>query len=246
MSVNTLVILPTYNERGNLRPLASQLLTVEPDLGIVVVDDASPDGTGQVADELHRKHLDRVRVIHRPGKLGLGTAYMAGFRLALEEKIERVVTMDADNSHDPGHLPDLLTASRADAALVIGSRYVTGGATPDFPLRRRLLSGLANYAAHAIGGLKARDATSGYRCYSKQVLSALPLESIRSEGYSFLVELLYHAENAGFEIHEVPITFRDREHGVSKISRDEVRRAIRTVLRLGLKRIVGFRESTGR
>lgn len=238
MSLSTLVILPTFNERNNLRKLVTRLLEVEDDLGVIVVDDASPDGTGQVANELRRQSPDRVSVIHRPSKLGLGTAHLAGFRLALDKGAEQVVTMDADNSHSPAHLAPMLARSRQGAGLVIGSRYVAGGATPDFPLRRRLLSGTANYLAHWIVGLNAKDTTSGYRCYNRSVLTALPLDSIKSEGYSFLVELLYYAEKGGFEIAEVPITFTDREHGISKISREEVKRAIKTVLRLGWRRLL--------
>lgn len=234
---NVLVVLPTYNERKNLSQLVLRLLAIEHELGVLIVDDASPDRTGDIADELVRAHPERVSVIHRPGKLGLGTAYVTGFRRAMEGEVVYVVTMDADWSHNPEQLPGLLASSQAGADLAIGSRYVSGGDTPDFPLRRRVLSRSANLAAQTIGGLKARDATSGYRCYKIDLLRALPLDSIRSEGYSFLVELLFHAEKGGFKIAEVPIVFSDREHGISKISREEIGRAVVTVLRLGLRRI---------
>lgn len=238
-AIRTLVVLPTYNERGNLRQLIPRLLEVDAGLGVVVVDDASPDGTGKVAEELHRELPARVRVIHRPAKLGLGTAYLAGFRFGLELGARRIVTMDADLSHHPRHLPALLEASGRGYDLVIGSRYVPGGATPDFPLHRRLLSRTANLVAHAVAGLAARDATSGYRCYRSATLAALPLDSIRSDGYSFLVELLFLVQSSGARIAEVPISFEDRAHGVSKISRSEIGKAVVTVLRLARRRLRG-------
>lgn len=235
------VVLPTYNERANLARLAERLLAVQEGLCLVVVDDASPDGTGEVADGLARQHPGRVFVMHRPAKLGLGTAHLEGFRIALELDRSWIVTMDADLSHDPADLPSVLAPLAEGAQLVIGSRYVAGGATPDFPLRRRLLSGTANLVAHSIAGLSARDATSGFRCYDRGLLTRLPLSSIRSDGYSFLIEMLFLAQAAGCRIAEVPIVFRDREHGVSKISRTEVRKAVATVLRLGLRRLRRWR-----
>lgn len=232
-----LVVVPTYNERRNLARLVPLLLAVDPELGVVVVDDASPDGTGQVADRLAVEHPGRVRAIHRPGKLGLGTAYLAGFRCGLDLGAELVVTMDADFSHHPRHLPAILRAAGRDSDLVIGSRYVAGGDNPDSPLVRRFVSNVANLGAHWIAGLVARDATAGFRCYRRVVLAALPLAEIRSSGYSFLVDLLFLVQNAGFRITEVPIVFEDRKHGASKISREEIGKAVLTLLRLGWRRL---------
>lgn len=231
------VVLPTYDERANLGRLAARLLDEPAEPALVVVDDASPDGTGDLADDLARRHPERVRVIHRPRKMGLGTAHLEGIRLALELGRSRVVTMDADLSHDPAHLPALLAAMDAGADLAIGSRYVPGGATPGFRRRRRFLSATANLVAHAVVGLTARDTTSGFRCYSRELLERLPLEEIRSDGYSFLVEMLFLAQRHGARIVEVPIVFRDRRHGVSKISRVEILHAVATVLRLGGRRL---------
>jgi len=235
----TLVVLPTYNERENLRQLVDLLLQIEPELGIVVVDDASPDGTGTLADDLSRERASRLQVIHRAGKLGLGSAYLEGFRLGLAMGADTIVTMDADFSHDPAHLDRMLEVSRHGADLVIGSRYIAGGSTPDFPLHRRVLSATANVVAHALVGLRARDATAGFRCYKRRVLLALPLDVIRSNGYSFLIEILFLVQRFGFDVVEVPIVFRDRTRGASKISKDEIWKAVVTVLRLTWLRFAG-------
>ena len=232
-----LVVLPTYNERNNLARLVGLLLEVRPDLGVVVVDDASPDGTGRIADQLNRENPARVQVIHRGAKLGLGTAYLAGFRVGLDLGVEFIVTMDADFSHHPRHLPAVFQAAAGDVDLVIGSRYVKGGANPDSPLYRRFISQVANLCAHFVAGLSARDATAGFRCYHRRVLQALPLNRIKSSGYSFLVEILFLVQRAGFKVAEVPIVFEDRKHGTSKISRHEIRKAVLTLLRLGWRRL---------
>lgn len=230
------VVLPTYNERENLERMVALLRQLPEAPSIIVVDDASPDGTGELADALAARD-SRIRVLHRPGKAGLGTAYLAGFALALEAGHQLILTMDCDFSHHPRYVPQLLRRAEEGADLVIGSRYVPGGGTPDFPLSRKILSGSANLVAHVVAGLKARDTTAGFRCYHRRVLETLPLGKIRSNGYSFLVEMLFLIQNAGFRIEEVPIVFEDRKAGKSKISRQEIYKAIHVILRLGLRRL---------
>jgi glycosyltransferase involved in cell wall biosynthesis len=236
---DTLIVLPTYNERDNLPALIDMLLELPVDLGVIVVDDHSPDGTGEIADKMAAKNPQHVFVIHRSGKLGLGTAYLAGFRDGLATGAARLMTMDADFSHHPRYIPDIVEASISGYDLVIGSRYIRGGSTPDFPLRRRILSNGANMVARTMLGLKARDVTAGFRCYRREVLEAMPLNSIFSSGYSFLVEMLYLVQRAGFSVGEVPITFEDRKEGKSKISEREIIKAMYTVVRLSWRRIFG-------
>lgn len=234
---STYIVLPTYNEIENITTIIPLLLELPLDLAIVVVDDGSPDGTGDAADAFADAHPERVHVIHRQGKLGLGTAYLAGFAFALQRpETQRIMTMDADFSHHPRYLPAIVEKS-AQYDLVIGSRYVKGGGTPDFPLYRVILSYTANLIAHTLLGLKARDATAGFRCYRREVLEKLPLERIFSSGYSFLIEMLFLVQRAGFTIGEVPIIFMDRTEGASKISRIEIGRAMYTVLRLAFRRL---------
>lgn len=236
--MSTIVVLPTYNEAENLARLIPQLLDLPCSLNILVVDDDSPDGTGELADRFAAQYPSRVEVIHRAGKLGLGTAYLAGFRRALERGADNVLTMDADFSHDPRYIPELLT-HQADADLVIGSRYVAGGGAVDSPLTRRLISRVANFAAHFMLGLKARDVTAGFRLYRRAVLESIPLDRIFSSGYSFLTEMLFLVEQRGWRVTEAPILFRDRTHGQSKISQDEIFKALYTVARLTFRRIRG-------
>jgi glycosyltransferase involved in cell wall biosynthesis len=228
--------LPTYNEVENIEQLVPQVLALPGDLRVLVVDDNSPDGTGALADRLASAQPDRVDVIHRSGKLGLGTAYLAGFRKALALGAGAVLTMDADFSHHPRYIPELV-ARLAQADLVIGSRYVPGGRAVDSPFSRRLLSQGANSIAHGLLGLHARDVTAGFRLYRREVLAALPLDRIFSSGYSFLIELLYLVERRGWRVAEVPILFRDRTLGRSKISRAEIFRALYTVARLTYRRL---------
>lgn len=236
--MSTIVVLPTYNEVENLARLVPQLLDLPCSLNVLVVDDNSPDGTGEQADRLAAQSSGRVEVIHRAGKLGLGTAYLTGFRRALERGADNVLTMDADFSHDPHYIPELL-ARQAEADLVIGSRYVAGGGAVDSPLTRRLISRVANFAAHSMLGLKARDVTAGFRLYRRAVLESIPLDRIFSSGYSFLTEMLFLVEQHGWRVAEVPILFRDRTHGQSKISQDEIFKALYTVARLTFRRIRG-------
>jgi dolichol-phosphate mannosyltransferase len=210
-----LVIVPTYNERENLPILVPQLLEI-PDLRVLVVDDASPDGTGAVADALAMSSDGRVSVMHRTGPRGLGLAYLEGIRHALDTDADVICQMDADLSHQPAHLPVMLDAIR-DADLVIGSRYVPGGRIVNWPLRRKLLSRGANAYIRAVCSLAARDCTSGFRCWRRSALASLPLHRIDAEGYAFLVQMLHEALDAGCTVAETPITFVERENGQSKL-----------------------------
>lgn len=217
MSRSSLVIVPTYNERGNLASLVGGLMRHE-QVRLMVVDDQSPDGTGALADRLASEHPGRIVVMHRSGRRGLGRSYVDGITRAIKEPVDVICQMDADLSHDPAHLPALVAAT-ADADLVIGSRYVTGGAIVNWPLRRRLLSRGANTYIRAVTRMSVRDCTSGYRCWRRDILADLPLERFFSDGYSFLVEMLFVANRRGCRIAEVPITFVERRVGESKVSR---------------------------
>ena len=231
----TAVIIPTYNESENIERLVRLILALPLELSVIVVDDNSPDGTGQIADRLVAED-ERVHVIHRPGKLGLGTAYVAGFQQALQLGAECIVTMDADFSHHPCYIPALVSHSNG-AQVVVGSRYVPGGGTRYCSLKRRLLSRGANGFARLMLGLEARDCTAGFRCYRRKALEAIDLQAILSNGYSFLIEMLYQCQRRGYRTCEIPIIFEDRRHGVSKISHREIFKAICTVLRLVWRRL---------
>lgn len=211
-----LVIVPTYNERENLPLMAAELLQIA-EVGLLIVDDGSPDGTGQLADQLAATHHDRVAVIHRTGRRGLGLSYMDGMREALRTSATFICQMDADLSHNPADVPRLVAAAR-DADLVIGSRYVPGGSIQNWPMRRRLLSAFANRYVRRVTGLRVRDCTSGFRCWRREALARLPLNRIRSDGYALMVELLWEAEAAGCRVAEMPITFVERRRGASKLS----------------------------
>jgi glycosyltransferase involved in cell wall biosynthesis len=239
MGIDTFVIVPTYNEADNLDDLLEQLLALPVQIGAIVVDDNSPDGTGNLADRWMSNHPGRVYVVHRAAKLGLGTAYIAGFKKALHEVgAERILTMDADFSHDPRYIPALIALSRTKH-VVIGSRYAPGGGTRNCTRKRIWLSRGANFIARALLGLKARDATAGFRLYRREVLLSIPLDEIFSSGYSFLVEMLFLCQRRGWQIGEVPIIFEDRRKGQTKISRQEIFKAQYTVLRLFLRRLRG-------
>jgi dolichol-phosphate mannosyltransferase len=212
-----LVIVPTFNERDNL-PVLAKALMAYPEVSLLVVDDQSPDGTGALADELARAYPGRIEVMHRTGRRGLGRSYVDGIRSALDRPVDVICQMDADLSHDPRHLRDLIDASeRAD--VVIGSRYVPGGAVVNWPLQRRLLSRFANGYIRLVTRLSARDCTSGYRCWRREALARVPLDRTGSEGYSFLVEMLFAAAALGLTFAEVPITFVERRRGESKLSK---------------------------
>jgi dolichol-phosphate mannosyltransferase len=214
--MNAVVIIPTYNERENIPPLVDALL-LHDGVRVLVVDDQSPDGTGAVADEAARTHPGRVDVLHRRSKRGFGRSYVDGITQAIAAGADLICQMDADFSHDPARLPDLLAAA-ADADVVIGSRYVQGGAVVNWPRRRLLLSRFANMYVRAVTHVKARDCTSGYRCWRREALASLPLDQFVSDGYSFLVEMLFIASRQGRRIVEVPITYTERREGQSKMS----------------------------
>ncbi len=237
------VVIPTYNEAENIEPLVSRLLALPLSLRVIVVDDNSPDGTGEIVDRLAAAD-GRVIPIHRPAKLGLGTAHIAGFRRALADGAALVLSMDADFSHDPRYIPAMVERMQA-CDLVIGSRYVRGGGTRFCTLPRKLLSWGANAFARAMLGLRARDCTAGFRCYRREVLERVALDDIFSEGYSFLIEMLYRAQYLGYRIGEVPIVFENRRRGASKVSKKEIYRAMYTVFRLRLGRLPWARRATG-
>ena len=211
-----LVIVPTFNERANL-PVLTKALMQYPEVSMLVVDDKSPDGTGALADELAREYPGRIEVMHRTARPGLGRSYIDGIRSVLDRRVDVICQMDSDLSHDPRHLRDLIAASE-HADVVIGSRYVPGGAVVNWPLRRRLLSRFANIYIRLVTRLSPRDCTSGYRCWRREALASMPLDQSGSEGYSFLVEMLFAASAAGLKFAEVPITFVERRQGESKLS----------------------------
>ena len=211
-----LVIVPTLNERDNL-PVLTKALMQYPEVSMLVVDDKSPDGTGAVADELAREYPGRIEVMHRTARPGLGRSYVDGIRSVLDRRVDVICQMDSDLSHDPCHLRDLIAASE-HADVVIGSRYVPGGGVVNWPLRRRLLSRFANIYIRLVTRLSPRDCTSGYRCWRREALASVPLDQSGSEGYSFLVEMLFAASAAGLKFAEVPITFVERRQGESKLS----------------------------
>jgi dolichol-phosphate mannosyltransferase len=212
----TLVVVPTYNERGNLPTLVEQLMNY-PDVSALVVDDRSPDGTGEVADVLARRYPGRLAVLHRTGHKGFGRSYVDGLSAAVARPVELVCQMDADLSHDPRQLPALVDAA-SHADVVVGSRYVPGGAVVNWPLWRRALSRSANAYVRAVTHLQVHDCTSGFRVWRREALERLPLQTFRSDGYSFLVELLFAAAGLGLSMTEVPITFVERREGQSKMS----------------------------
>ena len=227
--MKTLIIIPTYNELENLRPLLDKVFSFAPDTDVLIVDDNSSDGTGKLADAIHDEN-PQVNVLHRAGKFGLGTAYIAGFKYAVQHNYDAAFEMDADFSHDPRYLPDFLKAIE-NADLVIGSRYVPGGDTPDWSPVRKFISGGGNIFARFMLGLPVHDCTAGYRCYRREVLESIDLDTIQSEGYAFQVEMVYRVSQKGFKIVETPIVFMDRRVGKSKMSRQIVIEGFIYVLR---------------
>jgi dolichol-phosphate mannosyltransferase len=227
--MKTLIIIPTYDEVENLRPLLEAIFSFVPETDILIVDDNSPDGTGELADSIASED-SRVHVLHRSGKLGLGTAYIAGFKYAIAHGYDAAFEMDADFSHDPRYLPSFLQAIE-HADLVIGSRYVRGGETPNWPFVRRCISGAGNMFARFMLGIPVHDCTAGFRCYRREVLESIDLDTIQSEGYAFQVELAYRVRRQGFKIVEIPIIFVDRIVGTSKMSRKIVIEALAYVVR---------------
>ena len=227
---NTLVVVPTYNERENLPPLAQRLLNLSVQVDLLIVDDDSPDGTGRVADELAAKH-SCIHVLHRAEKSGLGRAYLAGFKWALERGYEFVFEMDGDFSHNPDDIPAFLEAAR-NADLVLGSRYVNGIRVINWPLRRLMLSTTAAKYVRIVTGMPFTDPTGGYKCFRRRALQAINLDAIESNGYSFQIEMTHKLWRQGMRIAEVPIIFTDRFQGHSKMSKAIVREALWMVWRL--------------
>ena len=230
------VILPTYNESENIELLTRAILDLGRVNHVIVVDDNSPDGTGDIADGMTAED-DRVVVVHRPAKQGLGRAYIAGYERALQLGSDVIMTMDADFSHPPRYIPEMLDLLEKGHDIVIGSRYVRGGGTRNWGIERQFLSAGANNFARLLLGLQAHDCTAGFRAYRRMVIETVPLDSILSNGYSFLVEMLYRCQRLAFRVGEVPIIFEDRERGESKISQDEIVKAMATVFRLALDRM---------
>jgi len=235
--MKALVIIPTYNERENLEKIVSEVLRQDSRLHVLIVDDNSPDGTGQIADKLAQSN-GKILVLHRQKKAGLGQAYVAGFKFALQKDFDCIFEMDADFSHDPKYLPDFLK-SIEKADLVLGSRYISGVNVVNWPMSRLLLSYFANIYARWVTGLPVKDSTGGFKCYRRIVLEKIDLDKIKSEGYSFQIETSYRAWKKGFKLREIPIVFVDRQQGESKMSKKIVREAIWMVWKLRLLSLLG-------
>lgn len=227
--MKTIIVLPTFNEAENLPKMVEAVLAHHsPAFNMLIVDDNSPDGTGEIADELAARHPERIQVLHRIGRKGLASAYIEGFKIALQGDVEAVGQMDCDFSHDPGKLPEMVAALE-NADLAIGSRYTPGGAVDlEWPQWRKFLSAFGNLYARTILGLPTKDVTTGYRLWRREALAAMPLDKIVSSGYVFLVEMVYVAHKLGFRLREVPIYFADRQLGESKMNiRIQLEAAIR-------------------
>ncbi len=235
--MKSMVVIPTYNERDNIQKLIPILLSLPLDLEVTVVDDNSPDGTADAVETLAGDD-ERVHVVRRPKKMGLGSAYVAGFKYSLERDADLVFEMDADFSHDPSAIPEFVAAA-ADADLVLGSRYLTGVTVVNWPLKRLILSYSANLYTRLVTGMPVHDATGGFKCFRKKVLESIDLDSVRSDGYSFQIELSYKCWKKGFRIVEIPITFTDRRVGVSKMSKRIIWEAVWMVWRLRWGDITG-------
>jgi dolichol-phosphate mannosyltransferase len=229
-----LVCIPTYNERENIEAIVQAVLKADARVDILVVDDNSPDGTGQLADALAAKD-PRVRVLHREKKEGLGRAYLAAFRWALAEGYTYILEMDADFSHDPRYLPSFLDAAQAGADLVLGSRYVTGGGTVNWGVGRQLISRGGSLYARSILGVGIRDLTGGFKCFHRRVLESINLDEVKSTGYAFQIELTYRTLKKGFTVREIPIVFEDRRVGHSKMSKKIFAEALTMVWKLRLR-----------
>ena len=238
MAERALIIVPTFNERANIEKLIEIVLAQDPRVDVLVVDDGSPDGTGALVDAI-RERESRVNVLHRPSKMGLGTAYLAGFRWALDAGYAYVFEMDADFSHDPAHIPAFLEAIDG-ADVVLGSRYRDGKVTVvNWPISRLMLSYFANMYARGVTGLQLWDSTGGFKCFRREVLEAIDLSAVRSNGYAFQIEMSFRAWKRGFRIIEIPIVFTDRSEGESKMSKRIVREAVWMVWRLRWWAITG-------
>lgn len=229
----SLVVLPTYNEAENVLAMATEVLATADQIEVLVVDDGSPDGTGAIVKAAMASE-PRLHLIQRAGKLGLGTAYLAGMAFGLERDFDHVITMDCDFSHKPSYLPDLI-AGMDEHDMMIGSRYIPGGGITDWPFHRRFLSAFANLYTRILLRVPIHDCTSGFRCYAREVLETIDTDSIKSSGYSFLEEMVFRVHRAGFQIGETPILFEDRVLGTSKIDRSEILRAALHVLSTALR-----------
>jgi dolichol-phosphate mannosyltransferase len=234
---DTAIVVPTYNERQNIERLISTLLEAGPEVKVLIVDDNSPDGTAACVEAIASKN-PRVRILKRPGKMGLGSAYIAGFRDALAHGAEIVVQMDADFSHDPRHIPEFLRAIE-DNDLVVGSRYLNGVNVVNWPIERLLLSYFANVYTRIITGLPVHDATSGFKCFRRKVLETIDLDAIISDGYCFQIEMTFRSWRRGFRVSEIPIVFVERHSGTSKMSKHIIWEAIWKVWWFRLKAMMG-------
>ena len=236
------VVVPTYNESDNIVALIESILAQRSDIHVLVVDDNSPDGTGELVARMGCDN-PRIRVLHRPGKMGLGSAYCDGFREALREGADFIIEMDADFSHDPATIPALLGATDT-YDVVVGSRYLNGVSVVNWPIRRLMLSYFASVYTRLVTGLSLRDCTSGFKCFRRHVIESIDLDSIRSDGYSFQIEMNYRCVERGFRVGEIPIIFIDRHAGSSKMSKKIVREAVLMVWKLKIGSIV--KKLTGR
>jgi dolichol-phosphate mannosyltransferase len=229
--MNSIVIIPTYNEKENIEKLVPIILEIK-DFKVLIVDDNSPDGTGEAADKLKVEFKDRVFVIHREGKLGFASAYIEGFQFALKMDVDYIITMDADFSHNPNYLPDIISKFK-DYDVVVGSRYIHGTVSiVNWPIKRLILSKLANLYAKIVTGLNVNDCTSGFVGYKREVLEKIGIQNILSDGYSFLIEMKYRAQKKGYKLVEVPIIFEERRLGQSKMSKKIIFEALFIVWRL--------------
>lgn len=238
MKEKSLIIIPTYNELENIRRIIPDILGRYDETDILIVDDNSPDGTGVFIEQLTNES-DRIKLIKRPGKMGLGTAYIQGFKYALQNGYDFIFEMDADYSHDPKEIKNFLDAVR-DHDLVLGSRYKTGVNVINWPMRRLMLSYFANSYTRFVTGLPVRDATGGFKCFRRKVLESIDLDSIKSNGYAFQIEMTFKAFKKGFRIIEIPIIFIDRFHGTSKMSKKIVREAVLMVWKLRIRSTFGI------
>ena len=237
---HALVIIPTYNERENVVRMLETVIGLEGDFHVLVVDDGSPDGTAGLVKEMQVAHTGRIHLLERPGKLGLGTAYIAGFRWALERDYAYVFEMDCDFSHNPNDLIRLLAACEKGAGVAVGSRYVRGGKVDNWPLGRVLMSYFASIYVNLVLWLGVHDSTAGFKCYRREVLAKINLDRIRFIGYAFQIEMKHNAKRLGFRIEEVPITFIDRQFGTSKMSMGIFKEAFLGVLQMRFRRVIPF------
>ncbi len=234
--MKSLIIIPTYNELENIRRLLPELMALDPDIRVLVVDDNSPDGTGKLVDELAAEN-ERISVLHRPAKLGLGSAYVAGFKYAIRQNVDCVFEMDADFSHDPAMIPRFLEQI-ASCDVVIGSRYISGINVVNWPMSRLLLSYFANIYTRLVTGMTIRDTTAGYKCFRREVLEHVDLDEVRSDGYAFQIEMSFRCWRKGCRIREIPIIFVDRRSGTSKLSRGVINEAVWIPWWLRLQRLL--------